>query len=63
MNNKNISQVVNDIRKTRYNNLKQQQCAVNMQIRVAMQTYDMDIKVRLEKELEEINEQIKCLGG
>lgn len=30
-----------------------------MQIRLAMQTYDTDTKVRLEKELDEINRQLK----
>lgn len=63
MYNKNISQTVNDLRKTHYNNLKQQQCALNMQIRLAMQTYDMDMKVRLENELADINEQMKRIGS
>ena len=55
--------MVVDIRKTHYSNLKQQQYALNMQIRLAMQTYDVDMKIRLEKELEEINEEIRYLGG
>ena len=63
MESKNISNMVVDIRKTHYSNLKQQQYALNMQIRLAMQTYDVDMKIRLEKELEEINEQIRYLGG
>lgn len=63
MNQKNTSQVVNDLRKTCYNNLKLQQCALNMQIRLAMQTYDGDMKVKLEKELKEITRQIKYIGG
>lgn len=63
MESKNISNMVVDIRKTHYSNLKQQQYALNMQIRLAMQTYDVDMKIRLEKELEEINEEIKYLGG
>jgi uncharacterized protein involved in type VI secretion and phage assembly len=63
MESKNISNMVVDIRKTHYSNLKQQQYALNMQIRLAMQTYDVDMKIRLEKELEEINEEIRYLGG
>ena len=76
MESKNISNMVVDIRKTHYSNLKQQQYALNMQIRLAMQTYDVDMKIRLamqtydvdmkirlEKELEEINEEISYLGG
>lgn len=63
MENKNTSKVVIDIRKTHYSNLKQQQYALNMQLRLAMQTYDMDMKIRLEKELKELNEKIKYLGG
>ena len=62
MESKNISNMVVDIRKTHYSNLKQQQYALNMQIRLAMQTYDVDMKIRLEKELEEINEEIRYLG-
>lgn len=63
MESKNISNMVVDIRKTHYSNLKQQQYALNMQIGLAMQTYDVDMKIRLEKELEEINEEIRYLGG
>lgn len=63
MNHNHELQAANDIRKTHYNNLKQQQCALNMQIRLAMQIHDMETKVRLEKELRELNEQIKYLGG
>ena len=63
MNQKNTSQTINDLRKTHYNNLRQQQCALNMQIRLAMQTHDLDMKVRLESKLNEIIEQIKYLGG
>ncbi len=51
------------MRNMNYNQLRQRQCALNMQIRLAMQTYDMEMKANLEKELEEINKQIKYLGG
>ena len=47
-----------DLRKTYYNSLKQQHCALNMQIRLAMETYDMDTKALLEKELEGINQEL-----
>ena len=63
MESKNISNMVVDIRKTHYSNLKQQQCTLNMQIRLAMQTYDVDMKKKKKKELEEINEEIRYLGG
>lgn len=63
MDNKKIYKAVTDIKRTDYSNLKQQQCTLNMWIRLAMQTYDKDMKARLEKELEEINEKIKYLGG
>lgn len=63
MKNKNSSKEIPSIKKTPYLDLKQQQCALNMQIRLAMQTYDLQTKERLEKELEEINRQIKRIGG
>lgn len=58
MNDKQMAQMADDIRINRYNQLKQQQYALNMQIRLAMQAYDTDVKASLEKELEEINRQI-----
>lgn len=58
MNDKQMAQMADDIRINRYNQLKQQQYALNMQIRLAMQAYDTDMKASLEKELEEINRQI-----
>lgn len=58
MNDKQMAQMADDIRMNRYNQLKQQQYALNMQIRLAMQAYDTDMKASLEKELEEINRQI-----
>lgn len=62
MDRKNGLQAAVDLRKTHYNNLKQQQCALNMQIRLAMQMYDTDMRVRLEKELEEVNRQMRDFG-
>lgn len=60
---KKIYQEAGGMRNMNYNQLRQRQCALNMQIRLAMQTYDMEMKANLEKELEEINKQIKYLGG
>lgn len=61
MNNKNMSKVAADIRMVHYNSLKQQQSALNMQIRLAMQLYDTKTKLMLEKELEEVKRQLKSL--
>ena len=45
MDNKKIYKAVTDIKRTDYSNLKQQQCTLNMRIRLAMQTYDKDMKL------------------
>lgn len=47
-----------DIRKTKFTALKDQQCSLNMQIRLAMQLHDMQAQADLEKKLEEVTEQI-----
>lgn len=47
-----------DIRKTKFTLLKDQQCSLNMQIRLAMQLHDMQTQADLEKELKEVTEQI-----
>ena len=44
---------------TVFMNLKQQQYALNMQIRLAMQIPDAQTQADLEKELEKITERIK----
>lgn len=44
---------------TVFMNLKQQQYALNMQIRLAMQIHDAQAQADLEKEMEEITEKIK----
>lgn len=44
---------------TVFTNLKQQQYALNMQIRLAMQIHDAKAQADLEKEMEEITEKIK----
>lgn len=43
---------------TAFANLKQQQCAINMQIRMAMENHDIYTQKNLEKEMERIIEQI-----
>lgn len=47
-----------DIRKTKFTVLKDQQCSLNMQIRLAMQLHDMRAQADLEKKLKEVTEQI-----
>jgi hypothetical protein len=46
---------------TAFAGLKQQQCVLNMQIRMAMENHDVDAQKKLEKELEQIVEQINIL--
>ncbi len=45
-----------DVRKTKFTVLKDQQCSLNMQVRLAMQLHDT--QTDLEKELKEVTEQI-----
>ena len=47
-----------DIRKTRFTILKDEQCALNMQIRLAMQLHDAQAQADLEKKLKKVMEQI-----
>ena len=47
-----------DIRKTKFTMLKEQQCSLNMRIRLAMQIHDMKAQEDLEKELKEVMEEI-----
>lgn len=62
MNGGNRSNASSNIRKTAFNRLKQQQRALNMQIRLAMQLHDTREQARLEKELAEITERIRRIG-
>lgn len=48
-----------DIRKTRFTVLKDQQCSLNMQIRLAMELHDIRAQEELEKQLKEVTEQIE----
>ena len=51
-----------DIRKTKFTVLKDQQCTLNMQIRLAMQLHDMQTQADLEKRLKEVLEQLNHIG-
>lgn len=55
------SQITNSssgIRKTKFTCLKDQQCSLNMQIRLAMQIHDTRTQADLEKKLKEVTAQI-----
>ena len=47
-----------DIRKTKFTLLKDQQCSLNMQIRLAMQLHFLRAQADMEKEFKEVTEQI-----
>ena len=47
------------IRKTKFTALKDQQCSLNMQIRLAMQLHDKKAQEDLEKKLREVTEKIE----
>ena len=47
-----------DIRKTKFTVLKDRQCSLNMQIRLAMQRHDVQAQADLEKKLEEVKEEM-----
>ena len=47
-----------DIRKTKFTVLKDEQCSLNMRIRLAMQIHDIQAQADLEKELKEVTEQL-----
>uniref|UniRef100_UPI00256FBFCC hypothetical protein n=2 Tax=Sporofaciens musculi TaxID=2681861 RepID=UPI00256FBFCC len=47
-----------DIRKTKFTMLKEQQCTLNMRIRLAMQLHDTQTQADLEVKLKEVLEQI-----
>lgn len=48
-----------DIRKTKFTMLKDQQCSLNMQIRLAMQLHDRTVQDELERKLEEVTDQLE----
>ncbi len=57
MGNDQIASPSLDIRKTKFTMLKDQQCSLNMQIRLAMQ-----LQADLEKRLREVLEQLNHIG-
>ena len=59
MENSQISNSSSGIRKTKFTCLKDQQCSLNMQIRLAMQLHNNQVQAELEKKLEEVTEQLK----
>lgn len=59
MGNNQKANLAADIRKTKFTALKDQQCSLNMQIRLAMQLYDKKAQEDLEKKLREVTEQIE----
>lgn len=52
-----------DNRQTVFGGLKQQQIALNIQIRLAMQLHDLRTQEKLEKEMDEITKRINCFGS
>lgn len=61
MENKHTSDLSSDVRKTRFTILKEQQCSLNMQIRLAMELHNAQVQEELEKELEDTIEQMEQL--
>lgn len=59
MERKHAGKPSSDIRKTRFTVLKDQQCTLNMQIRLAMELHDIRAQEELEKQLKEVTEQIE----
>lgn len=65
MGNNQISNPSSGIRKTQFTCLKDQQCALNMQIRLAMQLHNRQVQEELEKKLEDVTNQLEGMiyGG
>lgn len=59
MENSQISNASSGIRKTKFTCLKDQQCSLNMQIRLAMQLHNNQVQEELEKKLEEVTKQLE----
>lgn len=59
MENDQITNLSSGIRKTRFTCLKDQQCSLNMQIRLAMQLHSRQDQEELEKKLQEVTDQLK----
>lgn len=54
-----MSSSLADIRKTQYTFLKEQQCSLNMRIRLAMQMHNAQMQMDLERKLKEVTEKIE----
>lgn len=61
MENNQITNPSSGIRKTQFTCLKDQQCALNMQIRLAMQLHNRQVQEELEEKLKDVTEQLKCM--
>lgn len=61
MDNNQLSNPSSGIRKTQFTCLKEQQCSLNMQIRLAMQFHNRQVQDELEKELEEVTQKLRCM--
>ena len=59
MENSQISNSSSGIRKTKFTCLKDQQCSLNMQIRLAMQLHNNQVQEELEQKLEEVTKQLE----
>ena len=59
MGNQHTSESSSDVRKTRFTILKEQQCSLNMQIRLAMELHNAQVQEELQKELMDTIEQIE----
>lgn len=59
MDNTQSTNASSGIMKRKYTSLKEQQCSLNMQIRLAMQLQNKSVQEDLEKQLEEVTKQLK----
>lgn len=58
MDSNNKSEKTSDLRKTKFTRLKDQQCSLNMQIRLAMQLHDAQAQIDLEEKLKAVMNQL-----
>lgn len=58
MDSNNKSEKTSDLRKTKFTRLKDQQCSLNMQIRLAMQLHDAQARIDLEEKLKAVMNQL-----
>lgn len=62
MDNNQLPNPSSGIRKTQFTCLKEQQCSLNMQIRLAMQFHNRQVQDELERELEEVTQKLRCMS-